>query len=265
MIPLAAITAWGVSRPWPSVVNVEQDLLLARAIVEIYQHPLLRDELVFRGGTCLHQVHLAPPRRYSEDLDFVRVTNSPIGPVFDALREVAAAMGFKDVKSDVGQFPKMRWRLPATSDPQTVLRLKIEMNTYETSPARAHVRIPFTVTSPSFFTGSADVLTFDPHELVATKLRALHQRKKGRDLFDLWLALTVMALDPAEILAAFVPYRPKLYTRTSAIQTLRDHLADPTFRDDLSLLVSQWPAGYDIDTAGEIVIDTLLNHLDDLQ
>lgn len=74
-----------------------------------------------------------------------------------------------------------------------------------------------------------------------------------------------MALDPAEILAAFVPYRPKLYTRTSAIQTLRDHLADATFRDDLSLLVSQWPAGYDVDTAGEIVIDSLLNHLDDLE
>lgn len=45
MIPQAAITAWGTSCPWPSSEAVEQDLLLARAIVEVYRHPLLRDEL----------------------------------------------------------------------------------------------------------------------------------------------------------------------------------------------------------------------------
>jgi len=40
------------------------------------------------------------------------------------------------------------------------------------------------------------VLTFEPAELVATKLRALYQRRMGRDLFDLWLALTHIGLDP---------------------------------------------------------------------
>ena len=61
MIPAAAITAWGNTRPWPSREQVEQDLLLARTIVAIYDHPLLRKELVFRGGTCLHQVRLPSP------------------------------------------------------------------------------------------------------------------------------------------------------------------------------------------------------------
>ena len=32
--------------------------------------------------------------------------------------------------------------------------------------------------------------TFKIDELMGTKLRALYQRTKGRDLFDLWLALT---------------------------------------------------------------------------
>ena len=138
MIPAPAITAWGLTRPWPSPTNVEQDLLLARAIVELYSHPTLRDELVFRGGTCLHQVHLPAPLRYSEDLDFVRVTNTPIGPVFDALRDVAASMGFTDIATEVKKFPKMRWRTKATTDPELTLRIKIEMNTHETSPARSH-------------------------------------------------------------------------------------------------------------------------------
>ena len=36
-----------------------------------------------------------------------------------------------------------------------------------------------------WFTGAAKVLTYDLDELLGTKLRALYQRKKGRDLFDL--------------------------------------------------------------------------------
>ena len=42
MIPAAAITEWSRQVPWPSVDQVEQDLLLSRLIVEIanddYRH-----------------------------------------------------------------------------------------------------------------------------------------------------------------------------------------------------------------------------------
>lgn len=69
------------------------------------------------------------------------------------------------------------------------MKVKIEMNTFETSPAFAPVRVPFNVSS-RWWTGAADVRTFRVEELVATTLRALYQRRKGRDLFDLWLALT---------------------------------------------------------------------------
>jgi len=84
VIPAPSITAWAITRPWPSRMAIEQDLLLARTVIAIYDHPRLRDELVFRGGTCLNQVHLPAPRRYSEDLDFVRRTHSGIGVVLDA-------------------------------------------------------------------------------------------------------------------------------------------------------------------------------------
>jgi len=61
----------GVTRPWPNRAAIEQDLLLARTVIAIYDDPLLAGELVFRGGTCFHQVHLPAPLRYCEDLDFV--------------------------------------------------------------------------------------------------------------------------------------------------------------------------------------------------
>lgn len=178
MIPGPHITAWALEHPWPARAQVEQDLLLARLIVAIYEHPLLCDELVFRGGTCLHQLHLNAPRRYSEDLDFVRRTNSGIGPILDALREVADQVGLTVRGTDVSRFPKMRLRGSSTDDPNLPLSIKIEINTYETSPARTLVRLPFDVGS-AWFTGTAQVLTFASEELVATKLRALSSAAKA--------------------------------------------------------------------------------------
>jgi len=51
---------------------------MSRALVEIYQDPLLADALVFRGGTALHKLLLSPTARYSEDLDFVQRESAPV-------------------------------------------------------------------------------------------------------------------------------------------------------------------------------------------
>ena len=257
MIPAAAITAWGNTRPWPSREQVEQDLLLARTIVAIYDHPLLGKELVFRGGTCLHQVRLPSPMRYSEDLDFVRRSHTQIGPVFDALREVAVETGLSVHSTSLGPFPKMRLEAPATNS-NAKLRIKIEINTHETSPAQPLVALPYEVTS-TWFTGECILTTFTSAELVSTKLRALFQRSKGRDVFDLWLALEQLRLDPQAIVDCFGPYRPEGYTASRAIDNLRAKLKVSGFREDLSLLVTALPDGYDIDTASELIIDSLLS------
>ncbi len=75
MIPSRLITAWSRFAPWLTDEQVEQDLVLSRLIVELANHPVLGEELVFRGGTCLHKVVLPTPLRYSEDLDYVRATH----------------------------------------------------------------------------------------------------------------------------------------------------------------------------------------------
>jgi hypothetical protein len=172
------IRAWAVNRPWPTLVAVEQDLVLARLIVEFAQHSLLGQELVFRGGTCLHQLVLDRPRRYSEDLDFVRSTHSPVGPIFDAIREVAGQVGLDVAGTKVGEHPKVRLRAPSETDSAT-LRIKIELNTHETSPALPTVRMPFTVSS-AWFSGTADVQTFAVPELFATKIRAQERSTSSR-------------------------------------------------------------------------------------
>lgn len=161
--------------------------------------------------------------------------------------------------TESGEYPKVRLRTEATDSGQP-LRIKIEINTHERSPAMAPVRLPFTLDT-QWHQGQADVLTFRPAELVATKICALHQRKKGRDLFDLWLALTAMDLTGSEILAAFAPYRPAKFTARSAIETLNAKLADQTFRHDLGALVVAAPGDYDVDVAAQLVEEELLSRL----
>lgn len=61
MIPRANITAWRAAAPWPIDAQVEQDLVISRALVELNSQPTIRDALAFRGGTALHKLLLSGP------------------------------------------------------------------------------------------------------------------------------------------------------------------------------------------------------------
>lgn len=258
MIPEAHITAWAQQAPWPTRDQVEQDLILSRLIVEIANHDLLGDELVFRGGTCFHKLHLPNALRYSEDLDYVRTSAGGIGPITAALTDLGEELGF-DMSTKMSEHPKIRFRSEFT-DSAAPMRVKVEIDTRERTPARELLRLPHSVDSP-WWAGRADVLTFEPVELVATKIRALHQRKKGRDLFDMWLALMQLDLDPTEILACFESYRPDGFTAGVALAAFDEKIGDNAFRTDLGPLATEYPAGYDIDTAAVLIRSELLERL----
>ncbi|NOX30666.1 MAG: nucleotidyl transferase AbiEii/AbiGii toxin family protein [Actinobacteria bacterium] len=254
MISQAELAHWRQVVPWSEAGQVEQDLVLSRLIVEIARHPLLGSELVFRGGTCFHKLWLDRPWRYSEDLDYVRRTASGIGGVFDAIREVATAVGFTDIATQIGRHPKVRLRSTLVNGSR--LQIKIEMNTFERSPARPTVTRRFAVESP-WFTGNAVVPTFTIEEMTATKIRALFQRRKGRDLFDLWLAFEHGGATLSEVVDCFAPYRPDGWTAERALVNLTNKLNDEGFLHDLDALVQGNPPGYSITaarTVAEIVI-----------
>ena len=96
---------------------------------------------------------------------------------------------------------------------------------------------------------------------MATKIRALYQRKKGRDLFDLWLALTELSITGDEILEVFDPYRPDKLTAGLAEQNLRAKIADDEFRSDLDAYLTEPPEAYDVEDAAELVITNVLRKL----
>ena len=68
MIDERHIAAWAAEHPWRLNEYVEQDLVICRAMVAIFSDPFLAGRLVWKGGTALHKLFLAPQARYSEDI-----------------------------------------------------------------------------------------------------------------------------------------------------------------------------------------------------
>jgi predicted nucleotidyltransferase component of viral defense system len=257
MLPINGIAEWGTTHPWINPDQVEQDLLLSRAICAIADDDYLASELTFRGGTALHKLFFPKPLRYSEDLDYVRSSAGGVGQVMRTLTDLGKDLGFT-VRSKLSEHPKVFWR--TTSQAGNPLKIKLEVNTHERSPALLLQNLPFRVES-EWWSGEASVRTFQLAELIATKMRALYQRSKGRDLFDMWLAFTQADLDPERVLGAFDPYRPVGYTSKLAIANLELKLADDDFRHDLDELAAQPPIPYDPDAAAELIIESLLEKI----
>ena len=65
MIPKADIVAWRQFAPWVTDAQVEQDLIISRALVSIFQNSYLAERLAFRGGTALHKLYFTIPRRFA--------------------------------------------------------------------------------------------------------------------------------------------------------------------------------------------------------
>ncbi len=255
MIPEVDVARWSRIAPWPAVEQVEQDLVLSRLMIAFAQHPLLGQELVMRGGTCLHKLWLSRPMRYSEDLDYVRSTAGGVGPLFDAIRDVADDTGFDAVSTAVSQHPKAVLRTRSTTG--MPLRVKVEMNTFERAPAR-HTTTRTLAVETAWFTGAADVPTFALEELIATKLRAMYQRSKGRDVFDLWLVDRTFDIDPHDVAACFGPYRPAAWSAELATANIERKLDSGTYLQDLRPLVREWPDGFDAEAAREVAVRFLM-------
>lgn len=205
MIPRMNIVAWGQTVPWVEQRQIEQDLIISRALIELFNTPALKGQLRFRGGTALNKLHFPKPLRYSEDIDLVRTSAGPIGPVIDAVRGVLQPWMGKAKYDPSPVAPKMRFRI-APEDQSASIRVKVEINTREQTAYDPERLIPFSVTNP-WFTGSANIATFSTEEILATKLRALLQRDKGRDMIDLAHAAAVFKdLNAARVVQCFRQY-----------------------------------------------------------
>lgn len=204
MIPEYFIQEWNEQAPWTEPYMVEQDLIISRALVSIFSDEFLASQLAFRGGTALHKLFLSPQPRYSEDIDLVQIVPGPIKPIMFRLGEVLDWLPGRVTKQKKYN-NTMLFRAESEIAPVVQMRLKIEINCYEHFNVLGLIKFPFEVKN-SWFSGSAMLTTYSFEELIGTKLRALYQRKKGRDLFDLSYALANGDLDVDKVLMCYNKY-----------------------------------------------------------
>jgi hypothetical protein len=93
LIPGANIQAWRAKAPWPDARQVEQDLIICRALCDLFNAPGLKGKIAFRGGTALHKLLFKQPLRYSDDIDLMQTEAEPIGATVDAIRDALSWLG----------------------------------------------------------------------------------------------------------------------------------------------------------------------------
>jgi predicted nucleotidyltransferase component of viral defense system len=245
VIPGAYIQAWSVTAPWPDARQVEQDLIICRALCDLFNAPALKGKIAFRGGTALHKLLFKKPLRYSEDIDLVQVQAEPIGATVDAVRAALSWLG-KCRTERAEHSMHLVFRFVSEGEAESPLKLKVEINTREHASLFAIKAYPLVVAS-DWYRGRAEIASFEPEELFGTKLRALLQRRKNRDLFDLHHGLKELQLDPDKVVACFNHYlalEGAPISRAVAEQRMLEKLTRSLTEDIAPLL----PAGVVFDT-----------------
>ena len=148
------------------------------------------------------------------------------------------------------------WRFE--SEEGLPLKLKVEINSREHFTVLGYQQIPFTMTS-RWFTGSASITSYNRGELFGTKLRALYQRKKGRDLFDLWYASQTIPVNPETVVSCFLRYmehEKHSISRAECEMNLCEKLEDPRFLGDMEPLLTS-STSWNPKAAGIYILEVL--------
>lgn len=247
MIPRPYIAKWQQHAPWKDFAQVEQDLIISRALVEIFSDEFLRENLAFRGETALHKLYLNPAPRYSEDIDLVQIISGPIKPIMQRIGEVVTFFEEPRRTQVRGHGAKALYRFSSEYE-EIRMRLKLEINCKEHFNVLDWVDFPFSIES-DWFTGNAKIMTYNINELLGTKLRALYQRSKGRDLFDLNYSRLNLELDFDKIIQCFKEYttfatgnRPP--SKKEFLMNIEEKENDPDFTGDMEALLRSGQTPY---------------------
>lgn len=184
------VTEWGLTEE-----VVEKDYVLGWLLWGIGTDPVLSQSWVFKGGTCLKKCYIET-YRFSEDLDFTVLPGGPFRPedvepaLLRTLVRIAAESGI-----DFSTAPRLRLRPNAASTEGRVYytgprrtrqpsRVKLDISADERvvrPPVLQEIGHPY----PDSFPSGGTIRCYSFDELFAEKIRAMAQRGRPRDLYDI--------------------------------------------------------------------------------
>lgn len=260
MIPEIFIEQWRNTVKWQGLQQIEQDLIISRALVDLYNDSHIKEALVFRGGTALNKLFIQPPARYSEDIDFVQKNSDPIGPTINTIRELLKPWLGEPKWKITERGAKLIYKYETIN--KMPAKLKIEINTTEHFQVLPLKSVPFVVKS-DWFNGTANIITYEMDELMATKLRALYQRRKGRDLFDIWFVKTNELISLNQVFDIFQRYCIYNNMKISGKEFLKNLEFKKNHRDfhmDMSILLPS-KLNWHFEEAYQFVVENVISKL----
>jgi len=235
MIPRRFIEEWKEHALWPENAQIEQDLIIEKALNLLYSDNYISEHLAFRGGTAIHKLFLKPQVRYSEDVDLVQIKQETIKDTLDAVRTQLDFLGNPTIRQKANN-NTLIFRFDSEFQPIINMRLKIEINCREHFTTFGYKQIEHKIIN-GWVKGTVKITTFGIEEMLATKLRALYQRKKGRDLFDIYWAIKNVHPEIDAILKSFKEYISlsglKPPTQNQFLKNLEEKLKDFDFQGDI--------------------------------
>ena len=142
------------------------------------------------------------------------------------------------------------------------IRLKVEVNCREHYSIYGVQNVMYTLNS-DWYSGKVSISTYDLTELLGTKMRALYQRRKGRDLFDIWYAISHSNVDTNKIIEAwnfYMQHENHTVSRQEFLDNMEKKIADQDFLSDIVGLLRPY-LNYDIALAYEFVKKELLEKI----
>ncbi len=189
---------------------VEKDYFLTLLLDAIANTPLLRENLVFKGGTAIRKAYFGN-YRYSEDLDFSmrkELGGAEIKGAFESAlaylgREYNASLRIKDFNSK-RHFTDIKVQFVGLRGNKNTIAIDMGPNEIlvDEQPERG-------ILNP-YYEKAFSLAVYSLEEIAAEKLRSFLQRIRVRDYYDAWYLLTQAKLDKkktARIFSRKVAYK----------------------------------------------------------
>ncbi len=225
---------------------IEKDHALGWLLWGIGTEPLLAEKWIFKGGTCLKKCYMET-YRFSEDLDFSIIDGGPIEPQMldEIFPPMLVRIGEQSGNDFLARPPVFRLRPSGRSVEGSIYyrgarqapqeaRIKLDLTAEETVVLPTERR-PIFHPYPDPPAPSATIKCYSFIELFAEKIRAMGERSRPRDLYDIinlyWHPDLVV--DPAALREALVR---KCNAKSVPVPTLRILESSP-FRAELE---SEW-------------------------
>jgi predicted nucleotidyltransferase component of viral defense system/DNA-directed RNA polymerase subunit RPC12/RpoP len=179
---------------------VEKDYVLGWLLAGIYNHPALAEQWIFKGGTCLKKCYFET-YRFSEDLDFTLTDESHLKLDFlvETFRDISAwvyeqtgievppdKVSFEVFQNRRGRAAgqgRISYRGPIAPSYGDLPRIKLDLTVDEVlvlPPVDRPVSHPYN-DAPE---GGITAHCYSYEEVFAEKVRALAERTRPRDLYD---------------------------------------------------------------------------------